>query len=80
MRMIIVSCLLSLFIFSTAFADGLTKVYDSQYNLKGYVQDGKVYDTSWKHKYTIKDDNLYDTTYNKIGRVDRSNHGGRKHK
>lgn len=53
-----------------------TKIYDNQYNLKGYVKDGKVYDTQWNHKYTIEGDKLYDRHYNKVGSVEGR---GRKH-
>jgi hypothetical protein len=52
------------------------KIYDSQYNIKGYIENGKIYDNRWNVKGYIENDKVYDEKYNLQYRLEKENKNG----
>jgi len=78
MKRIMLQALIALAIIVGFAATGSTgetkKVYDKNWNLKGYIQDDgrgtkKIYDKNWNTQGYIKDDHVYDKNWNRTGTV-----------
>ncbi len=51
-----------------------TKIYDRNWNIKGYIRDDggttkKIYDKNWDLQGYIKEDRIYDRNWNRTGTI-----------
>lgn len=56
------------------FAGETKKIYDQNWQLKGYVRDDghgtkKIYDKNWNTEGYIRDDKIYDKNWNRKGTI-----------
>ena len=57
-------------------AGNTKKVYDKNWNLKGYIRDDghgtkKIYDKNWNNEGYIRDDTIYDKNWKRTGSVEK---------
>lgn len=41
-----------------------TRIYDGDFYLKYYLENGRIYNTNWRLRYYLHNDKIYDRNYN----------------